>query len=352
MTTALNPNKKMPLNIAATNGLTTGIGSLPHHNADSALEYAFRFDIPFLPQIPLRNPHEFMLPQALEGLPGLRTGNDGIPRLDLAAWETGRADFLKALQNVASEEWLPTSEALRCWKGFLFEIEERKTSIAKIQIAGPLTCQWSFAREIPELSTAIYRLVINRILGMAAALQERGVQPIVFLDEPGLYGLTLDSSAHRLGLQELKLGIQMLKSRGAWVGLHCCSNTVWESVLQLDVDWLSIDCKLSLVSLLSKTAEVRRFLERGGRLSLGVIPSELPHLKPDLIASDVHGRLAQWLGTVPQVAQKLLREALYTPACGLAFHSIEQTESVFEELKTARKLLIERRPEHQRSSSP
>ena len=28
--------------------LTTGIGSLPHHNVDAALEFSLRMDIPFL----------------------------------------------------------------------------------------------------------------------------------------------------------------------------------------------------------------------------------------------------------------------------------------------------------------
>ena len=341
MTTA---NSNLGVQKSQTHGLTTGIGSLPHHNVDAALDYAFRFDLPFLPQIPLRNPAEFMLPQALEGLPGLRTGNDGIPRLDLALWESESPKFLEALQTIESDRWLPSSEALRCWKGFLFEIEERKTRVAKIQIAGPLTCQWSFAREIPELSNAIYRLVINRILGMARELRSRGVQPIVFLDEPGLYGLTLDSASHRLGLQELKLGVQMLKHEGAWVGLHCCSNTLWEEILPLDLDWLSLDCKLSLVSLLSKTAELRRFLERGGHLSLGVIPSDLTHPEPSALALDVQSKLQQWLGSVPQVLQKVVRESLYTPACGLAFHSVAQTEAVLDELKSVRSALIERRP--------
>ena len=50
---------------------TTGIGSLPHHNIDTALEYSFQFGLPFLPQIPIRSPWELMITQALEGLPGL-----------------------------------------------------------------------------------------------------------------------------------------------------------------------------------------------------------------------------------------------------------------------------------------
>jgi hypothetical protein len=51
---------------------TTGIGSLPHHNIDAALSFSFKTGIPFLPQIPIRNPWEYMIAQALENLPGLQ----------------------------------------------------------------------------------------------------------------------------------------------------------------------------------------------------------------------------------------------------------------------------------------
>ena len=66
---------------------TTGVGSLPHHYVDAALEYAFRFDVPFLPQIPVRHPKEFMIVQALEGLPGLTTGEKGEATLNFQVWE-------------------------------------------------------------------------------------------------------------------------------------------------------------------------------------------------------------------------------------------------------------------------
>src|SRR5690242_12697554 len=69
---------------------TTGIGSLPHHNVDAALEHSFRMGVPFLPQIPIRNPWEFMIAQALEGLPGLQVEKDGSVSLDAAVW-AGRA---------------------------------------------------------------------------------------------------------------------------------------------------------------------------------------------------------------------------------------------------------------------
>src|SRR5689334_4029468 len=82
-------NKRAPI----PGHLTTGIGSLPHHNVDSAIEFAFRFGLPFLPQIPIRHPGEFMLPQALDGLPGMSFDADGFVTVDLIAWESGAHAF-------------------------------------------------------------------------------------------------------------------------------------------------------------------------------------------------------------------------------------------------------------------
>src|SRR3954463_13036566 len=72
---------------------TTCIGSLPHHNVDAALEFSFRTGIPFLPQIPVRNPWEYMLPQALEGMPGLQTESGGGVAINAEIWRSRKADF-------------------------------------------------------------------------------------------------------------------------------------------------------------------------------------------------------------------------------------------------------------------
>src|SRR5690606_6240334 len=130
---------------AAPSGiLTTGIGSLPHHNVDAALEYAFSAGIPYLPQIPIRNAREYMLLQALDGLPGLIAGPDGMPTLDLRAWREGAAAFGARLDgafaravesDAAFDAFEPTQDSYSCWKPFLWEIAERGIPMAKIQLA-------------------------------------------------------------------------------------------------------------------------------------------------------------------------------------------------------------------------
>jgi hypothetical protein len=340
-------NHKIPF------GATCGIGSLPHHNIDAALEYAFRFDIPFLPQIPMRNPWEFSLPQGLDGIPGIRVESDGSVLLDSSVW-VGRAKafdeklshaFDQAMHASAFEAFEPSAATSSSWQPFLWELQERGTVIAKIQTVGPLTAQWSMRStdgkrldQHPDISNQIFRLVLARALGMARRLISIGVTPILYLDEPALFIFSPENAAHLLGLAQLKVLVQTLQKEGVAVGLHCCSNTKWEALGQLGLDFLSFDTTLSLASLLESHRWVGQFIAGGGRLSLGVVPttdggSALAALK----GRELHAAVAQALSDAlgPQ-AQTALAQALWTPACGLALHTPKDAEHVLTLLSDAR----------------
>src|SRR5690242_246857 len=81
---------------------TTGIGSLPHTQLELALQLALQVDIPYLPQLPTGNPAEFMIPQALEGLPGLASDAEGLCVVDLSTWRAERGAFDEKLQRAFS----------------------------------------------------------------------------------------------------------------------------------------------------------------------------------------------------------------------------------------------------------
>jgi hypothetical protein len=337
--------------------MTTGIGSLPHHNADTALEYAFRFGMPFLPQIPIRNPWEYMIAQALEGLPGLQAQSDGSATLNTDVWLSRAADFSQRLekalasyardpQSGAIQAFEPGASISSCWQPFVWELGERGVKRAKIQIAGPMTAQWAlklrdnaghdvpaqpWASRNPELSGQVFRLVLARALAMSLRLRSQGVEPWLSLDEPGLYGLSMSNPRHVMAMQELKVLVQALVKEGVHVGIHCCSNTDWSAVLSLPIHFLSFDVSLSLESLVERRSALASFLERGGRLALGVVPtpsqaSERPTIAPTALRNELVRALGE------ETASRALANALYTPACGLAFHTVAESERILEAL--------------------
>jgi hypothetical protein len=323
--------------------LTTGIGSLPHHNTDAALQYAFRFSIPFLPQLPLRNPNEFMILQALEQFPGLVALEKGEAVLDLDKWNRSSGNFHKKLddrfktftQRDTFDDFLPSSDFWSAWGPFLWELKERKLTHAKIQISGPLTCQWALklsngkpADSIPEIGMQIFRTLLARSIAMIRTLQKQGVTPLIYIDEPSFYCFNADDPKHKMGLNELKLFIQSLKKENALVGLHCCSNTDWKSILSLGLDVLSFDVSLSLASLFDQKKSLDAFLKGGGRLSLGIIPTIPDHEKIQNFE----------VKSVMEQVEKLLTKAdleksIFTPACGLAFHRPDDAETILSYLQ-------------------
>ncbi len=336
-------------------GATTGIGSLPHHNIDAALEYAFRFDIPFLPQIPMRNAWEFALPQGTEGLPGIQVEKDGSVLLDTKVWEGNAASFDQRLSHAfdqvasanAFEAFEPSAATSSSWQPFLWELQERNCHLAKIQIVGPLTAQWTLRTttgqrmdQASSIGRQVFRLILARALGMTRRLRAQGVQTILFLDEPALFVLSDQNPTHLLGLQELKLLIQALQKEGVSVGLHCCSNTRWELLSTLGLDILSLDTRLSLESLLQAGEWLPAFVERRGRLGLGVIPTSGPARldSAGALAAAVFARLERGLG--PELGREVAENALWTPACGLALHSPKDAEGVYSQLVQARNSVL------------
>lgn len=314
---------------------TSGIGSLPHHNVDSALAYSFGHTIPYLPQIPMRNPWEFMIPCALEGMPGIDVGSGGSARLNMDVWSERVKAFTEKTQTAfeysekpgAFEYFEPSAAASSSWQPFLWELSERKTKTAKIQIAGPLSCQMALslsdggrADHHSELATLIVRLVLARSIAMVRAIQKRGIQTVLFMDEPAFYVFDPNEPRHQIAIRELKFMVQALKREKALVGLHCCGNTNWRSILELGLDVLSFDAGLSMESILKEKDAVEKFHSEGGVFSMGVIPSGAQgEALRALDAQELKSELA---------AGEHFKNSILTPACGLALHSVEDAEYI------------------------
>lgn len=327
---------------------TTGIGSLPHTQLELALQMALQVDIPYLPQLPAGNPSELMIPSALDGLPGMGFDAEGMVTVDLSRWEAEREAFGDRIEVALQSEDLsalePSAQACRAWKPFLWEVEHRKLALAKAQLAGPATVRWvaktSDGRsisQVPAMDQQVFRLLLARAAAMARALRRAGTTPLIYVDEPGLYALDRSDPRHLVTLQELKVLVAALHREGALVGLHCCGNTQWAPVLELGVDLLSLDVRLSLDALLEEREAFIRFLASGATLSLGIIPTDVSSTyEVDKLVDSVEVSLRATLPRGSPLAG-VLEHMLLTPACGLALRSVMEAERVFEDLRAAQR---------------
>ncbi len=337
---------------------TTGIGSLPHTQLEIALQQAFLVDIPYLPQLPLRDPAEYMVPQALDGMPGLRFDRDGNASLDVDEWRKGWLDarLERAIdkgEGLASLE--PQPGALAAWRPFVWEIEQRKSPLAKVQIAGPMTLRWALrtldgrglaeradaaeAAEAAEIEAQIFKLLLARSLAMVRRLREAGATPLFFLDEPGLVAFDRKNPRHLVELQELRLFILALQREGAWAGVHCCGNTDWAALLALPWDVVSLDARLSLGAVLATGPAFTKYVAQGGVLGLGIVPTNVvpgavvnPEKELDAVLAAVPASLAI-------AAPGLLQRCLLTPACGLALRSVKDAEGVLGRVRDGQRRL-------------
>lgn len=330
---------------------TTGIGSLPHSQGELALQMALQQSVAYLPQLPHENPGELMIPAALDGLPGLKFDAEGVCVVEEEAWRAGRDRLGAALDHALASGDLtafePSVQACRSWRPFLFELGARRPTFAKVQLAGPTTVRWVTktgggqpTSAVPELDQQIHRLVVAKALAMVKALRALNVTPILFFDEPGLYALEAGNVQHLVALKELQLAIVAAQREGALVGVHCCSNTDWPRVLDLGLDLVSLDVRLSLDALLEDRDAWLRYLSTGATLALGIVPTDLAStwVLSELCDSVEASLRATLPADVP--FEPVLARMLLTPACGLGLRSVIDAERITEQVHEAQRRFL------------
>ena len=289
---------------------TAAIGSLPHDRCEQALPLAFLLDVPTLPQLPQRDAAEYMLPQALEGMPGLRHDAAGMVRVELDRWRAEAGPFERSLR-LAEEcgdprAFLPSPQASAALRPFLESLRLRRSPRAKVQLAGPVTVSRSVSlfftdeAERSRFVDAACRLLGLRARALVQAVREAGARPWCFVDEPWLHGVDLEAPQQQEERARLVRLLAALRADGCVVGLHCCGEPSWGAVLRLPLDILSFDARLSWAAISAEEGALEQLLGRGGRLAFG------------LSGGDAASQLLN------DVGHRFLAGALLTPPCGLA----------------------------------
>jgi hypothetical protein len=303
-------------------GTDTSVGSLPHHDAAEAVAFvlARQTRLPAAPSLPQRSPLESMVAQAAWGVPGVCVEANGS--LDL------RLDQLDPQAPLADPDL--QGEPFHTMRVFLEAVRGRSRPV-KLQLTGPVTLGLALhaagadaGRAFAVAGTAV-RTRAAGLLRLASELAP-GTPLVVFLDEPGLTGLMhpefpLDPEA----AVDLTSGALAVLERGAVTGLHCCGHTDWKLVAQTGPQVLSAPLG---VGLESAADTLSRFLEDGGWVAWGAIPTDEP-------IGSTPGRLwrqlsALWCELVQAGCDPVLlrTQSLVTPACGLATHGTSQAERV------------------------
>ncbi len=261
------------------NLLTTAMAVMPHQDADKALQTALSLDIPFWPQLPLLSYYEDMYVQASENFPGIVLD---VPNRKLSF---SNEKFMEELETALSRFEDPTffdigEEFSAVYHSFL-SMDLEKCPAIRGQLEGPVSFGFSILDqdERPILfddtvRPFLYEFMAKRVNSQLARLQEKNRNAFMFIDEPGLQFVFNAMSGYddHKAKQDMEAFFDMIDRPR---GIHLCGNPDWDFLLNLDLDILSLDIFSNAERFVSYAPSIKRFLERGGVISWGIVPTNI-----------------------------------------------------------------------------
>ena len=312
----------VPRFVSLPAGASTGIGSLPHRSAGDAARFAMtEYDIPAVPSLPRRNPAESMIAQAVVGINGITSGQYGSLAVDRTAVDV----HAPVITDICSENF----RGLRRFTELV--LTSGHQGPIKWQFVGPVTLGVALTRAGLDDDTAFAvaaRAVRSHVAAISVAISTElpNTPQLIFVDEPWFgemlnpgFPIAPDSAI------DLLSGAMAAVSGVATVGVHCCAAADVPSLLASGPDILSIPVSGALAEV---AGYLGRFLEDGGRIAWGVVPTD----GPMFASPDRHWRelIDLWSALRERgVDAGLLRErSLVTPHCGLGTHTPTVAEQV------------------------
>lgn len=279
-------------------------------------------DVPAIPTLPRRSPAEGSVAQAIVGMRGVTIGQYGSISVDAAHLDPS-APVITDLDHDAFlgfRTFLAVAPSIR---------PEMET--VKWQSIGPVTLGLAMMRAGAPTETAFEsasQWVRARLQHLAAAVAAAlpSVQQVVIVEEPALADL-MDPGfelAPDVAIDLVSSALAAVES-SAIVGLHVCGLADVPSQLDTGAGLISVPVH---PGVLPAVGHLVRFMERGGRLAWGAVPTTGPIAASGGRAwrqlSDLWCRMAE-RGADPVL---LRHQSLVTPECGLAAHGVGVAERV------------------------
>ena len=336
--------------------VATGIGSFPQKDEREVFDLIFKHfpDIPFWPQLPKRSFLEGMVVQFSEGFPSFRLDqNEQRVWIDIS--EGFDREVERFYQNWENHEMEPFrisgdfATGLHILEELTSEKHRQKIKYIKGQITGPITFGLSLTdqeRKPIFYDPTLKDILIKHLSSKAQWMEKRfnnllpEIPTIIFFDEPGIssFGSAFSILSREEiidSLNECFLSVKGLK------GIHCCGNTDWSMLLSTHLDILSFDAYGYLENLSLYPKELGAFLERGGILAWGIVPTS-----EEILKEDVQSLLKRFKKGVEILSKEgidpvLFKRAIITPSCGVASLSIPLAERVCKLTAEVTKILKE-----------
>lgn len=316
---------------------TTLIGSLPHRDASEAMDSILegRIDCPSWPQLPAFGYSESMYVQTGEHLPGIKV--DEVNKRVTA--DLSDYDPTEIYTAILTDEMDYFVHSERYYRGFfeMMDRDLRSFKAVKGQVTGPISegLQIQDTDGRAAIYDESYSEIIRKTVNMTAKWQVRELRKkndnvIMFFDEPSL--TLLGSPFASISSDDAVSWInEAIDVPGCHRAIHCCGNTDWAMVMSTDIDILSFDAYAYGHTLSMFPEELAAFLERGGTLSWGIVPSSDEGIEIE----DPDGLVSIFESNIDLIANKgmdrqmIAEQSMITPQCGLGGVSEKNADRVF-----------------------
>lgn len=301
---------------------SVGIGSLPHRDVRGAAEFSLdAFDVLTLPSLPRRCPAEAPIAQALVGAPGVTLGQYGTVAIDVSQLDSAaevRTDF--------------DSDRFAGFRACLeLAVERGHAGPVKWQLVGPISVGVALRRAgaSPDVAFSMAsRMVQSHLRSLGGRISEAlpHAAQLVVIDEPFLHDvMAYDFPIAPDEAVDLLSSAMACVETIATVGVHACGDIDVSTLTASGPKVLSLPAR---PSLLPYAGYLARFLDSGGAIAWGAVPTEGPI---GGTAGRVAARLEELWGQLTQRGcdpLRLRQQSLISPQCGLGNHSTSVAEQV------------------------
>ncbi|MEE4359836.1 MAG: hypothetical protein V2I97_25420 [Desulfococcaceae bacterium] len=332
------------------NFLTTAMAVMPHTDVDRALETALSLDLPFWPQLPNFSYYEDMYVQAAEHFPGIILD---MEKKNLRfSNEKFISEFEETLAHYDDPAYFDISETYSVVYHRFLSLDLSDRPAIRGQLEGPISFGFNVLDENrrpilfdDNIRPFLFEFMSKRINVQSDRLKKMNPNAFMFIDEPGLQFLfsALSGYSDYKAKEDLEAFFSMIERPR---GIHLCGNPDWEFLLGLDMDILSLDVYSNGEVFASCASPVQKFLERGGVLVWGIVPTNAEPFEKETLIS-LEKRLEQiWDAMAKKGIDRdfLFSRSLLSPAtCCLVNPDKEKTvEKAFAEVKKLSEVLREK----------
>jgi hypothetical protein len=327
--------------------LTTAMAVMPHTDVDRALETALSMDVPFWPQLPNYSYYEDMYVQAAEHFPGILLDVENRTlRFSMDKFAEELEETLTRFEDPALFDISETYSAV--YHRFLqLDLSDRRA--IRGQLEGPISFGFNILDQDDRpilfddtVRPFMLEFMAKRLNVQLSRLKTLNANAFMFVDEPGLQFIF--SAMAGYGDIKAKADMDLFFSMvDRPRGIHLCGNPDWDFLLNLDLDVLSLDIYTNAEIFSSYAGSIQKFLDRGGALVWGIVPTGFETFALEDIPS-LTRRLETVWGTLWSKGidrQQLFQRSMISPAtCCLINPDKEKTvERAFSTVQTmARRL--------------